>query len=130
MNNDRTSYDDLKVHQGRPYSGMAVGASHHWLYPDGRWNETKVAPDRWSFTFTATKRRIRPAPGLSGARPDTRYHWFMVADQFARKIDKDAYETFMHGLKFKIGHKRPHWKHFSYEYPDRQPVGKIKQAMD
>ena len=25
----------------------------------------------------------------------------------------------MKGVKFKIGHKRPHWKSFSYAYPEQ-----------
>jgi hypothetical protein len=25
----------------------------------------------------------------------------------------------MNGLKFKIGHKRPHWRSFSYDYEDQ-----------
>ena len=26
----------------------------------------------------------------------------------------------MKGLKFKLGHKRPYWKTFSYNYPEQQ----------
>jgi hypothetical protein len=26
----------------------------------------------------------------------------------------------MHGLKYKIGHKRPYWKGFSYTYKDQK----------
>jgi len=51
--------------------------------------------------------------------PDTRYHWYILADQRVRKVDKDSYETLMEGIKFKLGHKRPYWKGWSYEYPDQ-----------
>ena len=29
--------------------------------------------------------------------------------------------TSMNGVKFKLGHKRPHWKTFSYNYPNQTP---------
>lgn len=48
---------------------------------------------------------------------DTGYHWYILADQHARKIDKDSYDTLMTGLKFKVGHRRPYWKRWSYDYP-------------
>ena len=25
----------------------------------------------------------------------------------------------MNGVKFKVGHKRPHWRQFSYDYPEQ-----------
>ncbi len=36
------------------------------------------------------------------------------------KLNKDEYETTMHGLKYKIGHKRPYWKGFSYIYKEQK----------
>jgi len=36
------------------------------------------------------------------------------------KVSKDEYETAMQGVKFKIGHKRPYWKGFSYTYKDQK----------
>ena len=53
------AYDDLKVHDGRKYMGMPVGGRHSWDYPDGRWEEEKLGPDRWSFTFSSPPTRHR-----------------------------------------------------------------------
>ncbi|MDP2846545.1 MAG: hypothetical protein Q8N79_10820, partial [Candidatus Methanoperedens sp.] len=47
----------------------------------------------------------------------TQYHWYIIGDQRVLKIDKDSYETVMEGMKYKIGHRRPYWKNFSYVYP-------------
>jgi len=113
-------YDDLKKHNGQIYTGMLVGASHNWRYPDGSWHETKLAPDRWSFEFRSQKTRSDPAPAGSGAMPGTGYHWYILADQHVRKIDKDSYDTLMTGLKFKVGHKRPDWQSWSYDYPEQR----------
>lgn len=98
---------------------MAVGGRHLWEYPNGLWDERKAAPDRWDFTFSSLKRRARGAPGGSGVPVGTQFHWYIMAHQRVRKLDRDAYETFMEGLKYKIAHKRPHWRAWSTEYPDR-----------
>ena len=111
------SFDDLKSFNGMKYSGMSVGGAHHWNYPDGVWEETKVAPDRWKFKFTSHKRRQVPAPVGSGVPLKTQYHWYILGNQRVVKIDKDSYETVMEGMKYKIGHRRPYWKNFSYVYP-------------
>lgn len=116
------SYDDAKEHDGRVYSGMPVGASHDWDYPNGRWRERKVAPDEWEVRFTATKRRRTAAPVGSGAAPGTRYHWLVLGHQRVRKVDQDSYETLLEGVKWKIGHKRPHWRKWSSEYPNQSPA--------
>jgi hypothetical protein len=58
-----------------------------------------------------------PAPVGSGVPLKTAYHWYVIADQRVLKVDKDTYETVMEGTKFKIGHKRPYWRDFSYTYP-------------
>ena len=113
------SYDDMKSHDGKSYSGMKVGGRHSWVYPDGRWEETKTAPDRWEFTFNSIKNRANAAPVGSGVGPGSEYHWYILASQKVKKVDANAYETFMHGLKFKVGHKRPYWRSFSYEYPEQ-----------
>lgn len=115
------AYDDLKEFQGRPYSGMSVGGEHEWIYPNGRWRERKVAPDRWEFTFSSRKERERRAPEGSGVPTGTQFHWYLLAHQRVRKIDKDSYTTFMEGLKCKVAHKRPHWRKWSDEYPDQVP---------
>lgn len=114
------AYDDLKRFNGQEYTGMPVGGQHAWLYPDGRWREQKVAPDRWEFTFTSMKRREQSAPVGSGAPSDTLYHWYILAHQRVRKIDQDSYSTFMAGVKYKLAHKRPHWSKWSSEYPEQE----------
>ena len=119
------AFDDLKKFNGQVYSGMAVGGSHVWQYPLGIWREQKLAPDRWSFSFVADKRRERAAPAGSGARCGTEYHWFILAHQKVRKLDKDTYATVMEGVKYKVAHRRPHWRHWSSEYPDQEPEREI-----
>ena len=49
----------------------------------------------------------------------TQYHWYILAHQRVRKIDADSYTTLMSGVKYKIAHKRPHWRKWSSEYPDQ-----------
>ncbi len=114
------AYDDLKEFNGQGYTGMPVGGQHSWTYPEGRWQERKVAPDRWEFTFESIKERERAAPVGSGAPPNTQYHWYILAHQRVRKIDEDSYNTFMTGVKYKVAHKRPHWRKWSCEYPDQE----------
>ncbi|HVG36632.1 MAG TPA: hypothetical protein VNA10_02780 [Thermoplasmata archaeon] len=58
------------------------------------------------------------APG-SGVPVGTQYHWYILAHQRVRKIDADSYTTLMSGVKYKIAHKRPHWRKWSSEYPDQ-----------
>ncbi|MCK4779766.1 MAG: hypothetical protein KAT57_06245, partial [Candidatus Lokiarchaeota archaeon] len=60
-----------------------------------------------------------PAPSNTGANINTKFHWYIIADQIATKIDSNSYMTSMKGVKFKIGHKRPYWKTFSYNYPNQ-----------
>jgi len=114
------SFDDLKSHNGRTYTGMPVGRSHHWVYPNGTWKEEKVSPDEWRIDFRSVKNRKEGAPPGSGAGEGSRYHWYIVADQQAVKLDKDSYETHMYGCKFKVGHMRPYWRKWSYEYPEQR----------
>lgn len=113
------TYDELKKYNGKAYTGMLIGSSHNWLYPNGRWVETKVAPDKWEFSFESIKLRNRHSSVNSGASQGTTYHWYIIADQKATKLDNDSYQTMMTGLKFKIGHRRPYWKKFSYDYDDQ-----------
>lgn len=114
-------YDSLKRYKNTKYSGMRVGGSHNWNYNNGKWHETKEAPDKWSFKFNSIKTRVNPAPTNSGAKINTKFHWYLIADQIATKIDNNSYMTSMNGIKFKIGHKRPYWKTFSYMYPEQVP---------
>lgn len=115
----RVPYDDLKLHEGRAYTGMRVGGSHEWEYDGGRWRETKLGPDQWSFGYATPKRRRHAAPPGSGAPEGTMFHWLLVAHQRVRKVDANTYETFMEGSKWKLGHRRPSWRRWSSEYPGR-----------
>jgi hypothetical protein len=119
------AFDDLKKFQGQVYSGMPIGGTHVWDYPHGVWQEKKVAPDRWVFSFLSEKKRVRKAPEGSGALPGTQYHWFILAHQRVRKVDQNTYETVMQGVKYKIAHKRPHWRSWSTEYPDSEPEREV-----
>ena len=112
-------YNTYKIHEKKVYTGMRVGSSHHWDYNNGKWIETKKAPDQWSFTFNSLKRRLNTAPKNTGASVKTKFHWYIIADQIATKIDENTYMTSMKGVKFKLGHKRPYWRTFSYNYPDQ-----------
>ncbi len=113
-------YNDLKEFNGEKYTGMSVGGQHSWIYPNGLWRERKVTPDQWEFTFASLKERERAAPIGSGAPPNTQYHWYILAHQRVRKIDEDVYNTSMAGVKYKIAHKRPHWRRWSCDYPEQQ----------
>lgn len=112
-------YNSLKKYHNKLYSGMRVGLSHQWNYADGKWFETKQEPDKWSFKFDSLKTRIHNAPTNTGASINTKFHWYIIADQIATKINENSYMTSMKGVKFKIGHKRPYWKTFSYNYPEQ-----------
>ena len=99
---------------------MRIGGSHKWHYNNGKWYETKLAPDMWQFSFHSLKTRFYNAPINSGAKVQTKYHWYIIADQIASKLDNNSYKTEMKGFKYKIGHKRPNWRNFSYEYPEQE----------
>lgn len=114
-------YDTLKTYKGTVYSGMKIGNSHRWNYKDGKWCETKKAPDRWDFKFDSLKTRMHLAPVNTGASVRTKFHWYIIADQIATKLNNNSYMTSMNGVKFKVGHKRPHWRTFSYNYPEQIP---------
>ncbi|MFX1344444.1 MAG: hypothetical protein ACFFBC_11025 [Promethearchaeota archaeon] len=113
-------YNTLKIYNKKIYTGMKVGGSHSWNYSNGKWFETKITPDKWIFTFDSLKTRITPAPKKSGATRKTKFHWYIIADQIATKINENSYTTSMKGVKYKIGHKRPEWRKFSYNYPNQQ----------
>jgi hypothetical protein len=113
-------YNNLKRYGGQIYSGMKVGGTHNWHYDDGKWIETKLSPDKWKFKFESIKTRFHQAPLNTGAENNTKFHWYIIADQIATKLDKDSYMTQMNGFKFKIGHKRPEWNGFTYDFPKQQ----------
>ncbi len=112
-------YNSLKKYKGKVYTGMRVGLSHQWSYTDGKWYETKQEPNKWTFKYNSLKTRINAAPFSTGASINTKFHWYIIADQIATKIDENSYMTSMKGVKFKIGHKRPYWKTYSYNYPEQ-----------
>jgi len=115
-----SDYNSIKSYNNNLYTGMVIGGTHQWNYTDGKWNEVKKAPDRWNFSFNSIKTRMHAAPLNTGAQIGTKFHWYIMADQIATKLNTNSYMTQMKGIKFKIGHKRPHWKTFSYNYPGQQ----------
>jgi hypothetical protein len=117
INEKRKHYNALKEHEGKKYTGMRVGSSHSWKYDGGIWNETKLSPDKWKFQFNCIKERSHEAPSGTGALKDTKYHWYIIADQKVVKLDENRYQTKMSGSKFKIGHQMPNWNNkWSYNY--------------
>ncbi len=100
------SYNAIKEFEGRKYTGMRVGGSHSWYYRQGEWKETKVAPDRWQFTYAVKKLRKWNAPEGSGAPVGTEYHWYILARQDVRKLNANEYTTSMTGVKYKLAHRR------------------------
>jgi len=85
---------------------MRVGGTHSWYYGQGEWEETKVSPDKWRFTYEVKKRRKWDAPEGSGAPTGTEYHWYMLAHQNVRKLNANEYITSMRGVKYKLAHRR------------------------
>jgi hypothetical protein len=100
------SYDAVKEFEGRKYTGMRVGGSHSWYYRQGEWKETKVAPDKWQFTYAVNKRRKWDAPEGSGAPVGTEYQWYILAHQNVQKLNANEYTTSMTGMKYKLAHRR------------------------
>ncbi len=100
------TYNAFKVFEGKKYTGMKVGGRHKWYYDKGEWNEKKVTPDRWEFSYAVPKRRAGHAPPGSGVPIGTEYHWYILAHQNVTKLDANDYTTSLSGLKFKIAHKR------------------------
>lgn len=122
---DTSQYNQLKDFNGVKYSGMKIGAKHTWHYDNGIWEETKIAPDKWEIKFKCIKNRFQAAPEYSGASTGSGFHWYIIADQQAIKLDENRYDTIMTGLKYKVGHKRPNWQKWSYKYPEQQSYKEI-----
>ncbi len=101
-----SAYDRFKEFEGKHYTGMKVGRSHHWHYDQGDWKEKKVSPEKWEMTYSTTKRRAGRAPEGSGVPVGTAYHWFIIAHQYVEKLNANDYMTQMVGLKYKLSHKR------------------------
>jgi hypothetical protein len=100
------TYNEFKNFEGKQYTGMQIGRSHHWNYDQGDWKETKITPDLWEISYAVTKRRKGHAPEGSGVPVGTEYHWYILAHQNVRKLNANDYTTSMTGLKFKLAHKR------------------------
>jgi hypothetical protein len=100
------SYNEVKEFEGKKYTGMKVGGRHKWYYDKGEWDEKKIAPDKWEFTYAVNKRRAWYAPEGSGVPVGTEYHWYILAHQNVRKLDANNYTTTMTGFKYKLAHKR------------------------
>lgn len=104
------AYGDEKDFQGAHYRGMKVGGVHRWTYPDGKWTERKVTPQRWQVAFTSLKRRRAKAPESSGAEVGSGYHWLIVAHQWAGKLDANTYATHLEGTKHLVSFRKPGWR--------------------
>ena len=124
------TYNEFKVFEGKKYTGMRVGGRHKWHYEKGEWNEKKVTPDRWEFSYAVPKRRAGHAPQGSGVPLGTEYHWYILAHQNVRKLDENTYSTAMTGLKYKLAHKRAGKDTWSTsEKAQRRQLVKILQEM-
>ena len=100
------NYNQFKHFGSQEYTGMKIGRSHKWYYDKGEWHETKITPDLWEISYNVTKRRAGHAPEGSGVPVGTEYHWFLLADQSATKLDANDYSTSMTGIKYKLAFKR------------------------
>ena len=125
------SYNAVKEFEGRKYTGVRVGGGHSWYYRQGEWDEVKVAPDKWRFTYAVNKRRKRDAPEGSGAPVGTEYHWYILAHQNVRKLDANEYATSMSGTKYKLAHRRVANREWSVGGRDqlRQLIGILEQNI-
>jgi hypothetical protein len=124
------TYNEFKVFEGRKYTGMRVGGRHKWYYDKGEWNEKKVTPDRWEFSYAVPKRRAGHAPPGSGVPVGTEYHWYLLAHQNVRKLDENTYSTALTGLKYKLAHKRAGKDTWSASEPaQRRQLIKILREM-
>jgi hypothetical protein len=109
---------------------MRVGGTHEWYYDRGVWNEKKIAPDKWEFTYAVNKTRAGQAPEGSGVPVGTEYHWYILAHQNVRKLDANNYATSMTGLKYKLAHKQVERERWNITYnTQRKRLIKILQEL-
>ncbi len=80
-------YNKFKTYNGQYYTGVQIGRGHHWNYDPGDWKETKITPDLWEISYAVTKRRVGKAPEDSGVPVGTQYHWYIIANQTATKLN-------------------------------------------
>lgn len=124
-------YNKFKTFNGQFYTGVQIGRGHHWNYDAGDWKETKITPDLWEISYAVTKRRVGRAPEDSGVPVGTEYHWYILANQTATKLNANDYETKMTGLKFKLAHKRADKDKWSATGPTQRKhlVAFLKQVI-
>lgn len=104
------AYGEEKESGGLRYRGMRVGGVHRWTYPDGKWTERKVTPQRWDVAFTSRKVRRNKAPDNSGAEVGSGYHWLVVAHQWVGKMDDNTYATHLEGTKHLLAFRKAGWQ--------------------
>lgn len=80
----------------RPSRAVPVNYRENWAYR-GKWSEKKIAPSKWAFTFTATKRR--KAKSYGNMPKGTRGIWGIRALQYIEKTGLGEYQTKMIGTK-------------------------------
>lgn len=115
--------------KGNKYTGAPVGYKHQWKYTEPEVEETKLSQTLWAFRMKSTKRKVTESRTNGNIEPGTMYHWYFIGDQIVRKIDENSYETDLQAIKYKLGHKRPYWKTFSYNYQDQIKTGKSQTQM-
>lgn len=92
--------------------GVPKGYKHKWKYSTGPWNERKVGPGKWVFSWTATKGRRVRAKYHPGAPPrGSKVTWRINAIQTAYKTDANHYITRMKGTKRLVKMYRPRKKY-------------------
>ena len=124
------TYNAFKEFEGRRYTGMKIGRSHHWRYDQGEWTETKLTPEEWGIHYAVTKRRAGHAPDGSGVPVGTSYHWYILAHQNVTKLNANDYSTSMTGVKFKLAHKRAGSEKWSATMPtQRKHLIQIMKTM-
>ena len=102
--------------QGNPYGFRPGNSRYQWDFLKGKWLERRIDANEHSFVLKARFEKTKDAfPTLTGDI-GTEFRWFVCADQIARKVDDNAFETLMSGLRFLVGYKKPKWKQFSHEY--------------
>ena len=76
--------------------GVPRGYQHNWRYK-GHWKETKIAPGKWTFKYTALKhRKGSPRGGLNIGQSVI---WNIHGTQTATKVSGRTYKTILKGTK-------------------------------
>ena len=89
------TYNEFKIFEGKKYTGMRVGGRHKWYYEKGEWNEKKVTPDRWEFSYAVPKRRAGHALLIVKKIPfvleSARYSWVQILLAQSRKLNRGVF---------------------------------------